>query len=96
MSWFQWQSQDLILSCHLQPNASRDEFAGLHGDSLKIRIKAPPVDGKANAHLVKYLAKQFGVAKNAVIIVKGELTREKRVKILAPKQIPDVLEIEIP
>ncbi len=96
MNWFQWQAEDLILHCHLQPNASKDEFAGLHGESLKIRIKAPPVDGKANAHLVKYLAKQFGVAKNAVIIIKGELTREKRVKILTPKQIPDGLEIEIP
>ncbi|MFW1677313.1 DUF167 domain-containing protein [Pontibacter sp. JAM-7] len=96
MPWCTWQGADLLLQCHLQPNASRDEFCGLHGDSLKIRIKAPPVDGKANTHLVKYLAKQFGVAKNAVTIVKGELTREKRVKIKTPQKIPDVLEIEIP
>ncbi|WP_286236656.1 DUF167 domain-containing protein [Neptuniibacter halophilus] len=96
MPWFQWQSGDLILDCHLQPKASKDEFCGDHGDSLKIRITAPPVDGKANAHLVKYLAKQFGVAKNAVTIVKGELARQKRVKITQPVKIPESLNIEIP
>ncbi|WP_420554821.1 DUF167 domain-containing protein [Neptuniibacter marinus] len=95
MNWYQWQSDNLLLNCHLQPKASKDEFYGLHGDSLKIRITAPPVDGKANAHLIKFLAKQFGVAKNAVSVIKGELARQKRVKIAQPKKIPEQLNIEI-
>ncbi|WP_299181212.1 DUF167 domain-containing protein [uncultured Neptuniibacter sp.] len=96
MAWYEWQAEDLILHCHLQPKASKDEFAGLHGDSLKIRISAPPVDGKANSHLIKFLAKQFGVAKNAITIVKGELARKKRVKIEQPETIPESLNIETP
>ncbi|WP_027858080.1 DUF167 domain-containing protein [Marinobacterium jannaschii] len=96
MDWYQWQAGDLILSCHLQPKASRDEFAGLHGDSIKIRITAPPIEGRANAHLKKFLGKQFGVAKSHISIISGELGRQKRVKIDKPAKIPPILEIETP
>lgn len=78
----------LVLRLYIQPKASRDSIVGLHGDELKVAITAPPVDGQANAHLVKYLAKQFRVAKSQVIIEKGELGRHKQVKILNPQQIP--------
>jgi uncharacterized protein (TIGR00251 family) len=50
--WYRWDGADLVLDCHLQPRSSADELVGDHGDALKIRITAPPVDGKANAHLV--------------------------------------------
>jgi uncharacterized protein (TIGR00251 family) len=49
---------------HIQPKASRDEWSGLHGERLKLRIKAPPVDGKANAYLIGFLAKEFGINKS--------------------------------
>ncbi|EKS1843329.1 YggU family protein [Cronobacter muytjensii] len=78
----------LVLRLYIQPKASRDSIIGLHGDELKVAITAPPVDGQANAHLVKYLAKQFRVAKSQVVIEKGELGRHKQVKIIAPQQIP--------
>ncbi len=78
----------LVLRLYIQPKASRDTIIGLHGDEVKIAITAPPVDGQANAHLVKYLAKQFRVAKSQVLIEKGELGRHKQVKILNPQQIP--------
>ncbi len=91
MSYYQWQGDDLYLSCHLQPKAKKDEITGLYGDSLKIRITAPPVDGKANVHLIKVMAKLFGVPKNAVTIVSGELSREKRLYIKSPKKIPDII-----
>ncbi len=93
MSFYRWQGKNLIIACHLQPRASRDEFAGLHGDSLKIRIKAPPVEGKANEYLVKFLAKQFGVAKRNITIISGELSREKRVSVEEPAKIPADLAI---
>lgn len=78
----------LVLRLYIQPKASRDSLVGTHGDELKVAITAPPVDGQANAHLVKYLAKQFRVAKSQVVIEKGELGRHKQVKIISPQQIP--------
>ncbi len=85
---YQWADGDLLLVCHLQPNASRSEFAGLHGDALKIRIQAPPVEGKANTELVKFLAKAFGVGKRDIDIISGELNRHKRVRITDPAKLP--------
>ena len=66
---------------HIQPRSSRTEVAGVHGDALKIRVAAPPVEGEANAELVKFLAKQLGLPKTAVRIVKGEQSRQKVVEI---------------
>lgn len=78
----------LLIRLYIQPKAHRDCFVGLHGDELKVAITAPPVDGKANSHLVKFLAKQFRVPKNQVILVKGETSRHKQIKIITPQQIP--------
>lgn len=78
----------LAIRLYIQPKASRDQIIGLHGDELKVAITAPPVDGQANAHLVKFLAKQFRVAKGQVQIEKGELGRHKQIKIVNPQQIP--------
>lgn len=89
-SFFQWQGDDLIIACHLQPKASKDEFCGEQNGRLKIRITAPPVDGKANAHLCKFLAKQFGVSKSRVSIIQGELNCQKRICIQNPVKIPDI------
>ena len=93
MSFYSWDGDDLILDCHLQPKASRDEFAGLHGERLKIRLTAPPVEGKANAHLLAFLGKAFGVPKSAVILESGELNRQKRVRIPRPTRLPAELGI---
>ena len=79
---------ELWLDLFIQPKASRDQIQGVHGDELKVAITAPPVDGQANSHLIKYLAKQFKVAKGQVQIVRGELGRHKTVTIHAPKQLP--------
>ena len=93
MPFYHWDGEDLILDCHLQPKASRDEFAGLHGERLKIRLTAPPVEGKANAHLLAFLGKAFGVPKSAVQLVSGELNRQKRVRIPRPTKLPAELDI---
>ncbi|MBB1486441.1 DUF167 family protein [Oceanospirillum sediminis] len=89
-SFCQWDGDDLIIACHLQPKAGKDEFCGEHDGRLKIRITAPPVDGKANAHLCKFLARQFGVSKSKVHILQGELSRQKRVRIQAPEKLPEI------
>ncbi|CAM3827194.1 hypothetical protein VA7868_01781 [Vibrio aerogenes CECT 7868] len=79
---------DVVLNLYIQPKASRDNVVGIHGEEVKIAITAPPVDGKANAHLTRYLAKQFKVAKSRVEIEKGELGRHKQVRIQSPGEIP--------
>lgn len=83
---------DIVLRLYIQPKASRDKVVGLHGDEIKVAITAPPVDGKANAHLTKLLAKQFKVAKGLVHIEKGELGRHKQIRIESPTQIPAEIE----
>ena len=65
------------LRIHLQPGASRNEAAGLHGDRLKIRIMAPPVDGKANQALIDWLADQLAVPARSVRLVRGDTSRAK-------------------
>ena len=66
---------------HVQPRASRSEIVGLHGDALKVRLSAPPVDGAANAALVELLADAFGVSRRAVRIVSGDASRGKVVEV---------------
>lgn len=80
---------NLQLRIYLQPKASRDEIIGLHGDELKIAITAPPIDGRANTHLIKFMAKQCAVAKSSVSIMKGELNRHKTLQVRNPKKIPE-------
>lgn len=85
---WRWDGADLVLHCHLQPGASRSGFAGLQGERLKIRLRAPPVDGKANAALQAFLADAFGVARRQVSIEAGELSRLKRVRIRQAQRWP--------
>ena len=75
--WFRRTDQGWLISVHAQPGAKKSAAAGLHGDALKIRIAAPPVEGKANDALTAFVAKALGVPRRAVSIVKGESSREK-------------------
>lgn len=86
--WYRWDQDDLLLRLRVQPRASRDGFAGPLGDRLKVRITAPPVDGEANAHLIRFLAKAFGVPQGQIQILSGEGSRNKDIRIQAPKKIP--------
>ncbi|APV50862.1 YggU family protein [Betaproteobacteria bacterium GR16-43] len=70
-----------MLRLHVQPGAKRTEVSGLHGDALKIRLAAPPVEGKANAALLAYIALRFGVSVRNVTLLSGEKSREKRVEV---------------
>ena len=62
---------------HATPGAKRTEAAGAHGDALRVRLGAPPVDGKANAALIAWAAKAFGVPKGAVELLHGAAGRQK-------------------
>jgi len=73
--------QDLVLEVRVQPRASRSEFAGLHGDRVRVRLQAPPVDGRANVALVDFLAAAFDVPRARVSIEHGLNGHDKRVTI---------------
>lgn len=73
----------LTLTLHIQPGAKRSECVGLHGDALKIRLAAPPVDGKANAALLEFIAGRLAVAKSAVLLKSGQTSRRKVVEVTA-------------
>ena len=90
MTWCHWDQGILTLNLHIQPRASTDEWSGLHGDRLKLRIKAPPVDGKANRYLLAFIAEEFGVPTKACRLVSGESGREKRISIEQPKKFPSL------
>jgi uncharacterized protein (TIGR00251 family) len=90
-TFYQLHDSHLILFLHIQPGAKKSEFCGLHGERLKIRIKAPPVDGKANDEIVRFLAAQFYIAKSQIQIVSGELGREKTIRISDLKELPSQL-----
>jgi uncharacterized protein len=70
-----------VLELHVQPGASRTEFAGRHGERIKVRLAARAVDGKANEALVEFLAAYYGVPRRSVRIESGLRSRRKRVVI---------------
>jgi len=78
---------DLILDVRVQPRASRSELAGLYGDRLRIRLHAPPVDGRANAALVEFVAATFGVPRAQVVIEHGLAGRDKRLRLRAAPRV---------
>lgn len=81
MSWLRADAAGATLTLHIQPGAKKTEVAGVHGVALKIRLHAPPVDGKANAHLLEFLAARLVVSKAAVTLLGGETSRAKRVRV---------------
>ena len=87
--WYCWHDRALVLRVRVQPRADRDEIAGLHGNQLKIRLRTPPVDGKANASLVRFVARLCGVPRKNVEIISGASGRDKRIRIEAPRCVPD-------
>jgi len=87
-----WRREDgtaLVLTLHVQPGAKRTAVDGTHGDALKVRLAAPPVDGKANAELMRFMADAFGVPLRNVGLVRGETSRQKVVRVDAPTRRPD-------
>jgi uncharacterized protein (TIGR00251 family) len=89
--WLQRHPDRITLTLRVQPRASCDEVAGLHGDRLKLRISAPPVDGAANRHLCRYLADLFQVPASNVRLVRGQRGRDKTVEVAGATQLPEVL-----
>lgn len=90
MAWHEWRGPDLFLNLRVQPRSSQEGFS-LQGASLKLHLRAAPVDGAANAALVRLLAKTFGVPQAQIVLLGGLTGRNKRVQIHAPRLRPDFI-----
>jgi uncharacterized protein (TIGR00251 family) len=87
--WYRRDGNDLLLFLRIQPRAGKDEFGEILDGCRKLRIKAPPVDGKANAYLVRFLAKKLGVARSAIHIEQGLAGRNKRIRVEGLTDLPE-------
>ena len=85
----------LLLSLYVQPRSSRNAFAGLHDNALKLRLTTPPIDGKANKAVIAFLAKTLNIPRSAVVIQSGLKNRRKQVLISGVKEsvIRDLLDL---
>jgi uncharacterized protein (TIGR00251 family) len=81
--WARRLADGWSLTIRVQPGATRSEVVGPHGAALRIRVAGPPVDGKANAELVRFLAEHLGLPARAVEIARGHTSRTKVVHITA-------------
>jgi len=71
----------MLLKIHLQPGARRNEIAGRYGDAIKIKIKAPPIEGRANKELIEFLAETLSIKSSDITIKSGLASRQKLVEI---------------
>ena len=81
MNWLHPTNDGCVLTVKATPRANRSEIIGAEPEWLRVRLKAPPVDGKANAELIVFFAKLFGVPKSAVGILTGDTSRLKRIRL---------------
>jgi len=84
VSAWRWIGDDLEIDVHAQPGARKTEIKGLHGNAIKIRLAAPPVDGKANDALIDFVAAALQVPRRRCALVSGHASRQKRLRIEAP------------
>lgn len=82
--WIRTDGVGVVLTLHIQPGAKTTGVVGPHGNALKIRLAAPPVDGKANTVLLAFIAAKTGVGKAAVELLSGQASRAKRVRVVGP------------
>jgi len=73
--------KEIILKVYLQPKSSKNEIIGPYRDGIKVKVTAPPIEGKANEALIKFLAKEFKIPPSSIEILKGHRSREKTLKI---------------
>lgn len=91
MNWYEIRREGVTIRIHAQPGAKRTEVVGVHGDCLKLRLASPPLDGKANACLVEFLARRLRVNRAQVTITRGLASRRKTIFVAAAGLQPAAL-----
>ncbi len=89
--WYRRNGETITLMLHVQPGAKRSEIAGLHGGALKIKLAAPPVEGRANDALLKFIAVLFAVPLRNTELKQGAQSRHKVVSVTGSKVRPEIL-----
>lgn len=82
-SWWETTTEGVRMRVHVSPRAARTTVTGLHGHAIKIRLQAPPVEGKANAALVAFVADTLGIPRATVEIIHGLNARDKVLAVRA-------------
>jgi uncharacterized protein (TIGR00251 family) len=91
-NWLKTHEKGTVLKLYIAPGASKDELSGIHGDRLKIKIKAPPRDGEANEGLIKFLSDLLKIPKKKIFLIQGESSRQKDVLVeLSAQEIISIL-----
>ncbi|MDD5304817.1 MAG: DUF167 family protein [Elusimicrobia bacterium] len=86
-----WDGDTLVLNILGKPSASRDAIGKVKGNQLKVSVTATPVAGKATDHMVRFLAKEFGVSAKDITVVYGRFNVNKQVRIKSPQKLPAVI-----
>ena len=73
--------KETLLKVYLQPKSSKNEMVGPYRDGIKVKVTAPPIEGKANESLIRFLAKELGISPSSIEMIKGHHAREKILKI---------------
>lgn len=89
--WYRHQHETILLGLHVQPGAKRSEIVGLHGNALKLKLAAPPIEGRANEALLKFIAELFDVPLRNVELKQGEQSRRKLVVVVGSNVNPESL-----
>ncbi len=97
MSWITDSEDGVIIQVRATPRASKNQVQGLHGEAVKIRLQAPPVDGKANDALIEFLAEKLGIPQRQVVLLSGQTSRQKRISLqgVTTVQVAEALGISI-
>jgi uncharacterized protein (TIGR00251 family) len=92
VDFYSWEGEVLVLNVLGTPGAKLDKIGKVKGQQLKISVTASPEDGKATEHMVRFLAKEFGVAVRDIEVVFGRFNVNKQLRIKAPKRLPTVID----
>ncbi len=92
--WYRRDGDVISLTLHVQPGAKRTEISGLHGEALKIRLAAPPIEGRANEALLRFIADTFCVPMRQVELKQGGQSRHKVVMVTGSKVAPESVLIQ--
>lgn len=89
--WYKYNQDELTINVYLQPGAKNTELLGLYNNALKIRLNAPPIEGRANKALIKFIAELFQVPLRQVSLIRGEQSKHKVLTIKGSAQDPERL-----
>ncbi len=97
MEAIQETEHGVLLRLRVQPRASAERFEGVHGNQLRVRLTAPPVEGAANAACIAFVARQLGIKRSAIRLQAGEKSRDKLLHItgMTPAQVAAALGISL-